>query len=62
MKVIASYKRDDVASLFSYTKVMEMINYFDEDDGHDDDDDEDDGHDDDDDEDDRHDDEDSGNE
>ena len=37
MKVIASYKRDDVASLFSYTKVMEMINYFDEDDGHDDD-------------------------
>ena len=48
MKVIASYKRDDVASLFSYTKVMEMINYFDEDDGHDDDydDDEDDGHDD----------------
>ena len=45
MKVIASYKRDDVASLFSYTKVMKMINYFDEDDGHDDDD-EDDGHDD----------------
>jgi len=36
MKLIASYKRDDVASLFSYTKVMEMINYFDEDDGHDD--------------------------